>query len=52
MNVPTEEKVIRAVAEKSIIYFGPVSRLMTVDDLCACILSADSYAEHYFEDRQ
>lgn len=52
MNVPMDEATIRAIAEKSIIDFGPVSKLITVEDLCAYILSTDSYAAHYFEGKQ
>jgi glycerol dehydrogenase len=51
MNVqPTMENVL-AIAEKSIVDFGPVSKLITIEDLCACILSADLYATKIKEAR-
>jgi glycerol dehydrogenase len=47
LHVGKDETTIRAIAEKSILDFGPVSKLMDVEDLCQCIISASVYGEMF-----
>lgn len=44
MNVEPNDKNILKIAEKSLIDFGPVSKLVFIDDLCEAIKSADMIA--------
>jgi len=45
MNIVANLENVEAIAKKSIVDFGPISKFVTIDYLCACILSADKFAE-------
>lgn len=49
LHVGKDEATIRAIAEKSIVDFGPVSKLMDVEDVCQCIISASVFGERFVE---